>query len=137
VLGRDADGSVIDLPSSSGAQVEPGLVVYRFGVGVFYANAGRLTEEVLSLVDVPQPPRWLVLLAEAIDDVDFTGGETLVELAKELSGRGVVFAVADAQASVIDELDRFGLTAVIGEDHVYASVDDAIAAFRTAGQAAG
>ena len=74
-------------PARSGRpSLEPGLVVYRFGVGLFYANAARLTEEGYRLVDVPEPPRWLVLLADAIDDVDFTGGKTLVELADELEG---------------------------------------------------
>ncbi len=63
---------------------EPGLVVYRFGVGLFYANAARFTEEGLALVEVPEPPRWFILLANAIDDVDYTGGKTLVEFAGQL-----------------------------------------------------
>ena len=69
---------------STGAATEPGLVVYRFGVGLFYANAARFTEEAIALVDVPEPPRWFVLLADAVDDVDYTGGKTLVELAEQL-----------------------------------------------------
>jgi MFS superfamily sulfate permease-like transporter len=99
-------------------------------VGLFYANAARFTQEALALVDVPEPPRWFVLLAEAIDDVDFTGGQTLVEFAAQLAERQVVFAVANAQPAVRAELDRFGLTAAIGRDHVYATLHEAIAAFR-------
>ncbi len=56
----------------------------------------RFSEEVLGLVDLPEPPRWLVLLADAMDDVDFTGGETIVETAEQLEQRGMVFAVAEA-----------------------------------------
>ena len=74
-----------------GTVSEPGLVVYRFGVGLFYANAERLSDEVLGLVDVADPPRWFVLDADAIDDVDYTGGKTLLELAST-SARGIVFA---------------------------------------------
>ena len=95
---------------------EPGLVVYRFGVGLFFANASRFTEEAIALVDVPEPPRWLVLLADAIDDVDFTGGKTLSELADQLEQRGVVLAVARARTAVVAELDRFGVTDRIGRD---------------------
>ena len=69
-----------------GVVTEPGLVVYRFGVGLFYANATRLTEEALELVGGPEPPRWFVLHADAIDDVDYTGGKTLVELAEPTRG---------------------------------------------------
>jgi MFS superfamily sulfate permease-like transporter len=114
----------------AGARTEPGLVVYRFGAGLFYANASRFTEEVLELVDGPEPPRWFVLLADGIDDVDFTGGNTLVELAGQLSARNVVFAVATATGAVRSELDRFGVTAVIGTDHIYETLGDAIDAFR-------
>jgi MFS superfamily sulfate permease-like transporter len=132
VVTRDDQGEFTTNPTTSGALLEPGLVVYRFGVGLFYANAARFTEEALALVEVPEPPRWLVLLADAIDDVDYTGGKTLVELAGQLQARGVVFAVADVRAAVRPELERFGLTDAIGEDHIFATIEDAVAAFRAA-----
>ncbi len=81
-------------------------------------------------MNVPEPPRWLVLLADAIDDVDFTGGQTIVEVAAALEERNVVFAVAHVQDDVRPELDRFGLTEKIGEDRYFPSVEDAAAAFR-------
>jgi MFS superfamily sulfate permease-like transporter len=130
VITQDEHGAAVENPVVPGATTEPGLVVYRFGAGLFYANAARLTEEVLALVDVPQPPRWFVLLADAIDDIDFTGGNTLVELASELSDRNVVFALATVTRAVRPQLDRFGVTAAIGPDRIYARFDDAIAAFR-------
>jgi MFS superfamily sulfate permease-like transporter len=105
-----------------------GLVVYRFGVGLFYANAARLSEDVLALVDVPERPRWFVLLADAMDDVDFTGGKTLLELAGQLADRNVAFCIAAGQR-VLPELERFGVVDAIGEEHVFVSLDDALAAF--------
>jgi MFS superfamily sulfate permease-like transporter len=112
-----------------GAVTEPGLVIYRFGVGVFYANAARLSEEVMALVNVPDPPRWFVLCADAIDDIDYSGGQTVLELADQLRQRGIVFAVAEADDDLRRELDRFGLTARIGPDRYFASLHDARAAF--------
>ena len=53
---------------------EPGLVVYRFGAGIFYANAQHLTDELMGLASGDNPPRWIIIDAAAIDDVDFTGG---------------------------------------------------------------
>jgi high affinity sulfate transporter 1 len=130
VITKDDQENVVEIPVSSGAQTEPGLVVYRFGVGLFYANASRLTEDVLALVDVPERPRWFVLLADAMDDVDFTGGKTLLELARQLADRNVVFCIAAGQR-VLPELERFGVVDAIGEDHVFVSLDDAIAAFHS------
>ncbi|MGL6277982.1 MAG: sodium-independent anion transporter [Gaiella sp.] len=70
-----------------------------------------------------------MLLADGIDDVDFTGGKTLLELAQELQGRGVVVAFANVLPDVRAELDRFGVTAVVGEQRFFATVADARAAF--------
>ena len=53
---------------------QAGLTVYRFGAGIFYANAERLSEEVLTLAGGDDPPRWLVIDMASVDDVDFTGG---------------------------------------------------------------
>ncbi|HEY3831012.1 MAG TPA: SulP family inorganic anion transporter [Acidimicrobiia bacterium] len=119
-------------PVGPGVVTEPGLIVYRFGVGLFYANAGRLADDVMLLVDGPEPPKWFVLHAEAIDDVDFTGGKTIVELAQQLKARGIVFAVAGADPTVAQEAARFGLLDVIGREHAYPHVQDAIAAFHAA-----
>jgi MFS superfamily sulfate permease-like transporter len=80
-------------------------------------------------VDHDPRPRWFVLLAEAIDDVDFTGAQTLLEVARQLAERNVVFAIARVQPGVLAELDRFGFTDTIGHDHVYPTLPAAIAAF--------
>ena len=132
VVTWDAAGRLVLQPALPGTVTERGLVIYRFAVGVFYANSARLAEEVLGLVDVPDPPRWFVLQADAIDDVDYTGGKTLLELAHQLAERDIVFAVAGARPAVRRELDHFGVTAKIGPEHVYARLDDARAAFRAA-----
>ena len=46
VLAPDAAGRWTSLPATPGAQTEPGLVIYRFGADLFYANDHRFTDEV-------------------------------------------------------------------------------------------
>ena len=132
VVTWDSDGSVVLLPPEPGAISEPGLIVYRFGVGIFYANAERLAEEIECLVDVPTPPRWLVLQADAVDDVDYTGGKVLLEVVEQLEAAGIVFAVAGASPHVRKELDRFGITARIGPDRYFPTLRSVREAFRRA-----
>jgi sulfate permease, SulP family len=132
VVAWDDAGGLTVSPPTPGELSEPGLVVYRFGVGLFYANAERLTEEVLGLVDVPDPPRWFVLDATAIDDVDYTGGKTLAELVDQLSSRGVTFAVVGASSKLRAELDRFGVTEKIGADRYFDNLEGVRAAFHGA-----
>jgi len=129
VVSWDTAGHLVMGPVGRGAVSEPGLVVYRFGVGLFYANAAQFSDEVLELVDVEPPVRWFVLHAVAMDDIDYSGGQTLAELADELAERKVVFAVADASPQFRAELDRFGITAKIGPDHIFDGIDEARDAF--------
>jgi MFS superfamily sulfate permease-like transporter len=129
VLTWDSDGALVLEHPDPGTVSEPGLIVYRFAVGLFYANAERLAEEVDGLVDVPDPPRWFVLAADAIDDVDFTGGKTLLELVGQLEARGIVFAIAGASPHLRKQLNRFGVTRLIGADRYYDTVKAVRAAF--------
>ena len=132
VVTWDKQGQLMLAKPTPGTVTEPGLVIYRFPVGIFYANAARLSEDAMALVNVPHPPRWFVLHADGIDDVDFSGGQTLLELAGQLRQRGIVFAVAEASDDIRRELDRFGLTGKIGPDRYFDSLHAARDAFRNA-----
>ena len=83
----------------------------------------------------PEPPRWFVLDAVAIDDVDYTGGQTLAEIADQLAKRKIVMAIAEASPQLRAELDRFGVTERIGADHYYDGIEDAREAFRASERA--
>jgi MFS superfamily sulfate permease-like transporter len=82
------------------------------------------------LAEVDPAPRWLVLDAEAIDDVDYTGGQTLAELADGLAERRITFAVAAAGDHLRAELGRFGVTERIGADRIFPTIAEAVTAFR-------
>ena len=129
VVRFDPQGHIRLAEPTPGTVTEPGLVIYRFPVGVFYANAVRLSEAAMGLVNVADPPRWFVLQAEAIDDIDYTGAQTLLELADHLQERGIVLAVAEASDDLRRELDGFGLTDKIGPDHYLDSLHAARHAF--------
>ncbi len=129
VLTVNAHGHVRTIPPKPGAITAPGIIVYRFGSGIFYANANRLSEEVVGLVETDDPPRWLVLDCAAIDDIDYTGGKTLLELANQLSERKVQLAFAAVEDKPRRQLDTFGISEAVGEEHVYETVGDALEAF--------
>jgi MFS superfamily sulfate permease-like transporter len=129
VVTWDRTGTAQTIPATPGARSAPGLVIYRFGVGLFYANAERFTEEIQGLIDAGEPPQWFVLDAEAMDDIDYTGAKTLAELADQLTKRGIVFAIAHASPEVRRVLDRFGVTGTISDEHYYENARAARAAF--------
>ena len=120
------------MPPAPETRTEPGLVVYRFGAGIFYANAARISDELLGLVESDHPPRWIVLDAAAIDDIDYTGGKTLAEVAEQLHNHEIVFALSEVNDKVRGQLTTFGITQKVGPKHIYETIEDAIEAFHRA-----
>ena len=108
----------------------PGLVVYRFGGSLYYANANLFFEQANQLVSDPTPLRWFCLDAAAIPDVDYSGGETLRQLHALLTEHGIRMIIAAPLPMVSNALDRYGLARELGDGAIFPTVDAAVAAFR-------
>jgi high affinity sulfate transporter 1 len=78
VLREAPDGSHF-LPEEAGSAPDTsGLIVYRFGAPLYFANARLFEEEVEKLVtQATTPVKWLVLDMEAMVDIDTSGTEVL------------------------------------------------------------
>jgi len=109
----------------------PGMVVYRFGASLYYANANRLTEEIRAILGRSQgAPTWLCIDAPGMGDIDFSGGETILDLLREMGTHGTRLVFADVDPDVRVELDRYGVSAAMGDDAYFDTVGDAVEAFR-------
>jgi len=74
-------------------------------------------------------PRWVLVAAEPITDIDTTAGAMLADLDLELNAAGVHLAFAELQSEVRDTIVRYGLLQTIDEGHLYGSVKDGVTAF--------
>ena len=71
-----------------------------------------------------------MLDAEATSDIDTTGAEALAQAIEALREREVTFAVARAHAEVRALLRTYDLLERIGEERLYPTNRDSVAAFR-------
>jgi high affinity sulfate transporter 1 len=128
VLG--ADGSDWeDAPVDPVPQPVPGLVVYRWGGSLYFANAARFADQVTSLVQGQTSVKWVCVDAVAIGDVDYTGGETLIHVNDKLKESGARLLLASVSPAIRSELDGAGVTAALGEDAFYRTIQDVVQAF--------
>ncbi|HXX32081.1 MAG TPA: SulP family inorganic anion transporter [Myxococcaceae bacterium] len=133
VLVLDAAGRWVLRPPDPGAETSPGLIVYRFGADLFYANDSRFTGEVRRLLaHAPTPVRWFVIDAGAITAVDYSAAQSVRELCQELSGRGVRLVLARVTPFLAADLDRHGLTPVLGP-RIFSTLHEAMASLSAAG----
>jgi sulfate permease, SulP family len=127
----DADHWRIEDPAP-GMLTEPGLVMFWFGAGLFYANASFFAEQVRKLIEHPHSPiRWLVVDARAVTELDYSGGRTLAELHQDLSKGGIVLGMIIVRARHMDTFERTGLADLLGPDRIFESRYDCVQAYRS------
>ena len=125
------DGDYQSEPVEARAEALPGLVIYRFGASLYYANTARFTAEIEELTrpGADPPVRWLCIDASAMADVDYSGAETFRAVLETIRGRDVKLVLSNVDDRVRALLDAYGLTDEIGADAIYPSRHDVLAAY--------
>jgi high affinity sulfate transporter 1 len=112
------------------AEIIEGLLIVRFDAPLFFANAPefgrRLQERIRS---AGRPISQVLVVGNAITDIDTTGAEILGNVLDELDSRGVGFAFAGLKGPVKDRLRAYGLYDRIGGENFYPNSISAVEAF--------
>jgi high affinity sulfate transporter 1 len=119
-----------DVQTHPEAQNLPGLVIYRFDGPVFFANATTFRDEIRRRAQADPPPRWILIAAEPMTDVDTTASDMLTQLDQTLNAQGTSLVFAELKDPVRRKIERYGLTRTIDPRHFYPTVESAVAAFR-------
>jgi high affinity sulfate transporter 1 len=131
LLAPDTNGHWLPVPATPGAQTEPGLIVYRFGADLFYANEDRFADEVRLLVKhAPSPVRWLVVDAGAITDLDYSAARMLRDLDSELAQAGVELIFARVSPYLRADMERHRIAAALGTARIFATLHEAVESAR-------
>jgi MFS superfamily sulfate permease-like transporter len=118
------------IPAVPGAVTEPGLAIYRFGAPLFYANAGRFSDEIRALAGpAPSHLRWVIVDASAIARIDYTAARVVLDLQRNLADRGVELVFAHVESDLKSDLERHRLTEVIGANRIFDRLHDALDAY--------
>jgi len=131
VLREAPDGSHFLPEEPDQAPDTSGMLMYRFGAPLYFANATMFEEEVEKLVtQAATPVKWFVLDAEAMVDIDTSGEQVMHQVLTWLANRGVTVAVSRANQTTSSLLVQYHLMKLIGENRLYPTNRHAIAAFR-------
>jgi MFS superfamily sulfate permease-like transporter len=131
VVRDEGDHWRIDDPAP-GKLAEPGMVMFWFGSGLFYANVSFFAEQVRKLVEQSSSPvRWLVIDARAVTEMDYSAGEALKELYLDLAKAGVALAMIVVPERHGSDLERMGLIDLVGANRIFKSRHACVNAYRS------
>jgi high affinity sulfate transporter 1 len=112
----------------------PGLLIWRPGGDLFFASIGHLGEGLKATLAASHPPTKLVLVdAEAVNLIDVSACDALLNLIQKLQGQGVTFAIARVRDHVRERLRIAGIEAIVGSDNFYERVTDGVLAWQQRG----
>jgi SulP family sulfate permease len=128
-LGRvpGVPGAYTDIGRHPENEPVPGILILRLDGQIYYANALTIRDRVKAMVDDMEPPsRAVILDSTAQDQLDLTSINMLKSLVRELQGKGIAVYVAEVHAPVLELAHHTGLLDLLGEDHVFPTVDAAV-----------
>jgi high affinity sulfate transporter 1 len=109
----------------------PGLLIWRPGGDLFFASIGHVADGLKAALAASQPPAKHVLLdAEAVNIIDSTACDALVNIIQELQRQGITFAFARVRDHVRERMRLGGVEAVVGSTNFYERVTDGVRAWQ-------
>ena len=132
VLQKSPTGYWTPVPVEPGGRTEDGLVIYRFGTSLYYANAARLTADLQALVGAGGPLRWFVLDCAAIEDIDYTAYSVLARAVDIAKRRHIRFVLSTVLPQVRRQLDSYGISKALDAAAYYETPRDALDVFNAA-----
>jgi sulfate permease, SulP family len=129
ILMPDPTGRWLPAPAIPGCETQPGLIVYRFGSDLFYANEERFVSEVRALVErAPSKVRWLIVDAGAMTDLDYSAARSVRVLLDELRQQGTQLWFARVSPYLRSDMERHGVAVALGDPGIFERLHEAIAA---------
>lgn len=138
-LGRYPDGTLRDIKVNPDLPTSPHIIAMRFDGSLYFANVAYFEDTILEAVANKPSAKYLLVVGDAINQLDASGEEVVHHLVERLRETGVEVVFSGLKKQVLDVMRSTGLIDVIGQHNIFATEDQAIAAIyeRLGDEAAG
>jgi SulP family sulfate permease len=128
ILGRYADGTLRDVKVNPDLATSPQVTAIRFDGSLYFANVAHFEDAVLAAVADKREARYLLVVADGINYLDSSGEEMLHNLLSRLHESGLETVFSGLKKQVLDVMRATGLFQLIGDDNIFATEEQALAA---------
>lgn len=129
ILGRFADGTLRDIKVNPDLARSKHVVAMRFDGSLYFANVAHFEDAVLEAVAEQPEARYVLIVGDAINQLDASGEEVVAHLVERLRKGGVDIVFSGLKKQVLDVMRATGLYGTIGgESHIFATEHQALEA---------
>ena len=127
-LGRYEDGTLRDINVHVDLPVDEKVVAVRFDGSLYFANVSYFEEAILKAAADHQKAKFILVVADGINQLDASGEEVLHHLSQRLHDNGVRLVFSGLKRQVLKVMIRTKLIEVIGKQNIHATADLALEA---------
>lgn len=128
ILGRYKDGTLRDLKVNPDLPTSKHVVAIRFDGSLYFANVPYFEDAMLEAISKNPEAKYVLVVGDAINELDASGEEVIHHLVERLRAAGITLVFSGLKKQVLDVMRATGLFEAIGQDKLFATVDQAIAA---------
>jgi len=132
VLGRHPDGVLRDVQKNPDLPTSPEVLALRFDSTLYFANAAFFESQVLDELAKKPTARYLLIVANGINQMDASGEEAVRHLVERLRGGDIKVLFCGLKRQVLDVMHRTELDVLIGADNLYPNEEQALTAIYAA-----
>lgn len=131
-LGLDrASNTFLNVERFKDIEVEDSTLIVRIDAQLFFANATYFQDHIRVLEQKKKALKTVIIDARGINGMDSSAVHALRDLVEDYQKRDILFLMTSVKGPVRDVLRRSKLRALIGENHFFLSIQDALDFVRT------
>jgi len=126
VLGRFKDGTLRDIEINKDLPTDENIIAVRFDGSLYFANVSYFEDAMLKAVATYPDAKYLLVVGDAINQIDASGEEVLHHLVESLHENGITVVFSGLKRQILQVMLATGLFEVIGEQNIFSNEDYAL-----------
>lgn len=126
LLGRYTDGTLRDIKVNPDLPTSEHIMALRYDGSLYFANVSFFEDAVLEGLATRPKAKYVLIVGDAINQLDASGEEVVHHLIDRLKLAGVTLVFSGLKKQVLDVMRHTGLFEVISQDNIFPTEDQAI-----------
>lgn len=126
VLGRFKDGTLRDIEINKDLPTDENIIAVRFDGSLYFANVSYFEDTMLKAVAAYPNAKYLLVVGDAINQIDASGEEVLHHLVERLQGNDMTVVFSGLKRQILLVLKATNLFDIIGEQNIFSNEDFAL-----------